>query len=97
VIKVGILALSYAVNRRSIRRTNTANDIIIRRKEMDNIFMLDNFLGKLNVSKWATMTKTSTDTALRDIHDLVKKDVLEQEEGGGRSTSYKLKDMSNKY
>ena len=97
MIKVGILALSYAVNRRSIRRTNTANDIIIRRKEMDNIFMLDNFLGKLNVSKWATMTKTSTDTALRDIHDLVKKDVLEQEEGGGRSTSYKLKDMSNKY
>ena len=89
--------MSYAVNRRSIRRTNTANDIIIRRKEMDNIFMLDNFLGKLNVSKWATMTKTSTDTALRDIHDLVKKDVLEQEEGGGRSTSYKLKDMSNKY
>ena len=97
MIKVGILALSYAVNRRSIRRTNTANDIIIRRKEMDNIFMLDNFLGKLNVSKWATMTKTSTDTALRDIHDLVKKDVLEQEEGGGKSTSYKLKDMSNKY
>ena len=97
MIKVGILALSYAVNRRSIRHTNTANDIIIRRKEMDNIFMLDNFLGKLNVSKWATMTKTSTDTALRDIHDLVKKDVLEQEEGGGRSTSYKLKDMSNKY
>ena len=89
--------MSYAVNRRSIRRTNTANDIIIRRKEMDNIFMLDNFLGKLNVSKWATMTKTSTDTALRDIHDLVKKDVLEQEEGGGKSTSYKLKDMSNKY
>jgi len=43
------------------------------------------------------MTKTSTDTVLRDIHGLVKKDVLEQEEGGGRSTIYKLKDMSNKY
>ena len=51
--------------------------------------LLDDFFGKLNVSKWAKMTKISTDTALRDIQDLVKKGILEQE-GGGRSTSYKL-------
>ena len=58
--------------------------------------LLDNFFGKLNVSKWAIMTKTSTDTALRDIWDLVKKGVLEQEESGGRSTSYRLKEISNR-
>ena len=54
--------------------------------------LLDDFFGKLNVSKWAKMTKISTDTALRDIQDLVKKDILEQE-GSGKSTSYKLKNF----
>jgi Fic family protein len=52
--------------------------------------LLDDFYGNLNVSKYAKITKTSTDTALRDLQDLVKKDVLEQQ-GGGRSTSYRLK------
>lgn len=52
--------------------------------------LLDDFFGNLKVSKYAKITKTSTDTALRDLQDLVKKDVLEQQ-GSGRSTMYKLK------
>ena len=52
--------------------------------------LLDDFFGVLSVSKYAKIVKTSTDTALRDLQDLVKKDVLEQQ-GSGRSTSYKLK------
>jgi Fic family protein len=52
--------------------------------------LLDDFYGNLKVSKYAKITKTSTDTALRDLQDLVKKDVLEQQ-GSGRSTSYVLK------
>ena len=52
--------------------------------------LLDNFYGNLNVSKYAKIVKTSTDTALRDLQDLVKKDIIEQL-GSGRSTSYKLK------
>jgi len=52
--------------------------------------LLDDFYGNLNVSKYAKIVKTSTDTALRDLQDLVKKDVLEQQ-GSGRSTSYRLK------
>lgn len=51
--------------------------------------LLDEFYGNLNVSKYAKIAKTSTDTALRDLQDLVKKSVLEQI-GAGRSTSYKL-------
>lgn len=52
--------------------------------------LLDGFEGKLNSSKWAKITKTSSDTALRDIQDLLQKKVLIKEIGGGRSTSYLL-------
>jgi Fic family protein len=52
--------------------------------------LLDGFEGKLNTSKWAKVTKTSPDTALRDIQDLMNKGILEKEEGGGRSTCYCL-------
>jgi Fic family protein len=52
--------------------------------------LLDDFFGNLNVSKYAKINKTSTDTALRDLQDLMKKDILEQQ-GSGRSTSYLLK------
>jgi Fic family protein len=52
--------------------------------------LLDGFDGKLTSSKWAKIAKCSTDTALRDIQDLIKKEVLKPSEGGGRSTSYEV-------
>lgn len=55
--------------------------------------LLDGFDGKLKSSKWAAMTKCSTDTALRDIKDLIDKNILQQENQGGRSTNYELKDF----
>ncbi|MFH6967451.1 Fic family protein [Flavobacterium sp. FlaQc-28] len=54
--------------------------------------LIDNFEGNLNTSKWAKMTKTSPDTALRDITDLVNKGILIKANSGGRSTHYILKD-----
>lgn len=57
--------------------------------------LLDGFDGKLNTSKWAKITKTSQDTALRDIQDLIDKQVLAKEAGGGRSTSYTLVSQVN--
>jgi Fic family protein len=56
--------------------------------------LLDGFEGKLNTSKWAKITKVSNDTALRDILDLLDQGILIKEEAGGRSTSYKLNDIS---
>ncbi|MFC1498337.1 Fic family protein [Verrucomicrobiota bacterium] len=52
--------------------------------------LLDGFDGKLTSSKWAKITKCSQDTAQRDINDLIKKDILEKEDAGGRSTSYRI-------
>jgi Fic family protein len=55
--------------------------------------LLDGFDGKLKSSKWAKIAKCSTDTALRDIKDLIEKGILRQEQEGGRSTNYELKDI----
>jgi len=49
--------------------------------------------GKLTSAKWATLTKCSHDTALRDIQGLVENGVLVRNPGGGRSTSYALKEL----
>ncbi len=52
--------------------------------------LLDGFDGKLTSRKWATIAKCSSDTALRDINELVERGVLRRSEAGGRSTSYEL-------
>jgi Fic family protein len=52
--------------------------------------LFDHFEGKLTSSKWAKMTKTSQDTALRDIQDLLQRGLLRKDEQGGRSTGYLL-------
>lgn len=71
----------------------TQKQISDRQKLMLNK-LLDGFEGKLNTSKWAKITKVSTDTALRDIQNLVEQGVLEKEDSGGRSTSYRLVGLS---
>lgn len=55
--------------------------------------LLDGFDGKLKTSKWAKITKCSSDTALRDIRDLIEKGILKPSGSGGRSTSYELIDL----
>lgn len=52
--------------------------------------LLDGFEGKLTSSKWAKIAKCSKDTAIRDINDLINKNILRKEAAGGRSTNYEL-------
>lgn len=54
--------------------------------------LLDNFEGHMNTSKYAKMAKCSPDTALRDIRELLEINILIQNPGGGRSTSYRLRE-----
>lgn len=63
-----------------------------RQRQMINKFF-DGFEGKLQSSKWAKITKSSPDTALRDMKNLMEKGILKQEQEGGRSTHYELKDF----
>jgi len=62
-----------------------------RQRKVLNL-LLEGFKGNLTTTKWAKINKCSTDTALRDIQDLIKKGILKKLPGGGRSTAYTLAD-----
>ncbi len=68
------------INRRPV---NERQRLVINR-------MLNGFKGFLSTSKYAKLAKCSTDTALRDIRELLQRGILVQNPGGGRSTSYRL-------
>jgi Fic family protein len=59
--------------------------------------LLNGFKGFLTTSKYAKLAKCSTDTALRDIQELLERRILIQNPGGGRSTSYRLSDSKMLY
>ena len=63
-----------------------------QKKVLNKLF--SGFEGKLTREKWMKLTKASSRTALRDIEGLIGLDVLEQEEAGGRSTSYRSKKVA---
>lgn len=81
--------VSKTLIRAKFWETHRETQLNVRQQKILHL-LLDDFFGILNVSKYAKINKTSTDTALRDIQDLMQKDILEQE-GKGRSTSYRLK------
>ena len=67
-------------------RINERQRIIINK-------LLEDFEEKFQTSKWAKIVKTSTDTALRDIKDLIEKGILKQTLEGGRNVNYELMDF----
>jgi Fic family protein len=72
---------------RDLKKRNLAlNDR--QKKVLNKLF--SGFEGKLTRDKWMKITKASSRTALRDIEELIAIGVIEQEEAGGRSTSYRL-------
>ena len=52
--------------------------------------LLDGFEGNLTTAKWTKIAKTSHNSPLRDIQDLMARGILVQNAGGSRSTSYSL-------
>ncbi len=56
--------------------------------------LLDGFEGKLTTTKYARLTKSSQDTAHRDITYLIDHGILIRSSEGGRSTSYALANLA---
>jgi Fic family protein len=73
------------------RRLSQQKTVLNNRQKKVLNKLFGKFEGKLTREKWMTITKTSSSTALRDIEQLIALGVIEQEEAGGRSTSYRLK------
>lgn len=90
---------------RSIQAAETSLDFVVRKSNFWTVHattslnerqrkvlqkLLEGFQGKLTSSKWASLAGCSQDTAIRDINDLIDKQIIEKAEAGGRSTSYQL-------
>lgn len=68
------------------------NPVNERQRLVVNQMISGHFKGHMNTSKYARMTKCSSDTALRDIQNLQERHIFLQNPGRGRSTSYRLTD-----
>ena len=60
-----------------------------RQTEMINLF-LDGYEAKITSKNWATMAKCSKDTAIRDLQDLVAKNILREDIPGAKRPSYSI-------
>lgn len=81
--------LSKVLYKAEFWKLHTTKILNQRQQNIINI-LLDGFEGKLTTSKWAKINKCSQNTALRDIQDLILKNILQKENGGGRNTNYEL-------
>ncbi|WP_343691663.1 Fic family protein [Chitinophaga sp.] len=69
---------------------NTAMQELNSRQKLMLNKLLDGFDGKFTSSKWGKIAKCSHDTAVRDIQDLIDRNILLKDGAGGRSTGYLL-------
>ncbi len=60
-----------------------------RQTDMLNLF-LDGYEAKITSKSWASLAKCSKDTAIRDIQDLVAKNVLREDIPGAKRPSYSI-------
>lgn len=81
--------LSAVSSRNQFWKKHRETPLNTRQHHMVGI-LLDDFFGKLSSTKWAKMTKCSSDTALRDIKDLIEKGILEKDVIGSKNTTYTL-------
>lgn len=79
--------LSTILNKAIFWQTHAQIVFSDRQKQMLNVW-LDGYSGKLTAKNWAGRSKTSPDTAVRDIKDLVEKGVLVAKEGAQRNVAY---------
>jgi len=89
-IELSEIVLEKIINKHAFWINNAGMNLNDRQRKILNMLM-DDFQGVLNTTKWSKIGKCSQDTALRDIQDLIERDILIKTEQGGRSTNYILK------
>ena len=67
----------------------SAEPMTERQTQMLNLF-LDGYEAKITSKTWATLAKCSKDTAIRDIQDLVDKNILIEDIPGAKRPSYSI-------
>lgn len=68
------IILTKVLEKANFWNKNSKTNINDRQKKIVNK-LLDGFEGKLTSTKWAKINKCSKDTAVRDINDLIKKEI----------------------
>jgi len=91
VIENADQALASVLHKANLWSRIHPNPVNDRQRKLINR-MLGDWKGHLTTSKYAKLAKCSTDTALRDIQELVERGILVKNPAGGRSTSYRLGD-----
>ena len=81
--------LKSIFNKTNFWRKNAKTVMSERQTKMINL-LLDDFEGKLTAAKWAKICRCSQDTAIRDITDLIEKNIL-LKQGEARATHYIIK------
>jgi Fic family protein len=72
-------------------RDHAGVELNARQRKVLERYLSGSFDGWINTTKYAALAKTSADTALRDIADLVAKNILAANDGRARKTSYRLR------
>ncbi len=67
----------------------------LRRRQRSVLNWMQDHSNPVTTSIYAELAKCSTDTALRDIRELLASGWLAKNQGGGRSTSYRLEKRTN--
>ena len=89
-IELSEIVLEKIINKHAFWIKNAGMNLNDRQRKILNMLM-DDFQGVLNTTKWSKIGRCSQDTALRDIQDLIEKEILIKTEQGGRSTNYILR------
>ncbi len=87
-VLAAVLRTARLWQRINLKPVNERQRLVINR-------LLGDFRGHLTTSKYAKLAKCSSDTALRDIRELLGRGILLQNQSRGRSTSYRLAEPEN--
>lgn len=82
-------AVSTILNKSFFWQKASATPMTKRQTQMLNLF-LDGYEAKITSKTWASLAKCSKDTAIRDIQDLVEKNILREDIPGAKRPSYSI-------